>query len=85
MAALPIACYYPREKYGYGNVNPEEAVQIHQDVLAMCSLAVGWGTFILSNEVSIAFHDKIMCKSKSHDKSTFQEQLVKHLISSEKQ
>ena len=61
MAALPIACYHPREKYGYGNVNPEEAVQIHQDVLAMCSLAVGWGTLTLSNEVSIAFHDKSMC------------------------
>jgi len=50
MAALPIGGYHPKDKFGYGNVTPEEAVQIHQDVLAMCSLAVGWGTFTLSNE-----------------------------------
>lgn len=55
MAALPIGTYDPKWKYGYGNVTPEQAVQIHQDVLAMCSLAVSWGTFTLSNEVSFTY------------------------------
>jgi len=54
MAALPIGCYSPDWKFGYGNVNPEEAVQIHQDVLAMCSLALSWGTFTIASEVNIA-------------------------------
>ena len=54
MAALPIGGYDPDWKFGYGNVTPEEAVQIHQDVLAMCSLALSWGTFTVSNEVCIS-------------------------------
>lgn len=51
MAALPIGGYSPDWKFAFGNVTPEESVQIHQDVLAMCSLAVSWGTFTVSNEV----------------------------------
>ena len=51
MAALPIGGYEPKSRNGYGNVTPEQAVQIHKDILAMCSLALSWGTFALSNEV----------------------------------
>ena len=51
MAALPIGGYNPDWKFGYGNLTPEEAVQVHQDLLAMCSMALSWGTFAISNEV----------------------------------
>ena len=51
MAALPIGGYEPEWKFGFANCTPEEAVKIHQDLLAMCSLAISWGTFNFSNEV----------------------------------
>ena len=35
------------------NVNPSEAVKIHQDVKSKRTLAVHWGTFQVSNEVRI--------------------------------
>lgn len=78
MAALPIACYHPREKYGYGNVNPEEAVQIHQDVLAMCSLAVGWGTFTLSNEYYLEPPQRLNDELRKQNLSEMQFFLLKH-------
>ncbi len=34
------------------HVNPEDAVQVHEDVRAKKSLAIHWGTFNLSYEVS---------------------------------
>lgn len=55
MAALPIGGYNPDWKFGYGNLTPEEAVQVHQDLLAMCSMALSWGTFAISNEVRKTF------------------------------
>ena len=51
MAALPIGGYKPQEVKGFANVTPEQAVQIHQDLLAMCSLATTWGTFTIGKEV----------------------------------
>lgn len=33
------------------HVDPEEAVEIHQDVQAKRSVAIHWGTFALANEV----------------------------------
>ena len=32
-------------------MNPEEAVQIHQDVKAKKSIAIHWGTFPMGHEV----------------------------------
>ncbi|XP_065673787.1 uncharacterized protein PF3D7_1120600 isoform X34 [Hydra vulgaris] len=50
MAALPIGGYDPKSRNGYGNLTPEQAVQVHKDILAMHSLALSWGTFALSSE-----------------------------------
>lgn len=48
------------------HVDPEEAVQIHQDLQAKQSVAIHWGTFALANEVqeSVAIFQKnlLMCQ-----------------------
>ena len=35
------------------HVNPEEAVQIHQDVKSMQSYGIHWGTYRMTREVFI--------------------------------
>lgn len=35
------------------HVDPEEAVQIHQDLQAKQSVAIHWGTFALAYEVGV--------------------------------
>ncbi|KAI2810970.1 hypothetical protein BLOT_002140, partial [Blomia tropicalis] len=50
VAAIPIGSYEPRWYMKHQHVNPEEAVQIHQDIRSKFSIAVHWGTFSMSNE-----------------------------------
>jgi len=50
LAAIPIGAYEPRWFMAKHHVNPEEAVQIHMDMQSKKSVAIHWGTFILTDE-----------------------------------
>eukprot|EP00112_Aurelia_sp_Birch-Aquarium-sp1_P002931 Seg1327.4 transcript_id=Seg1327.4/GoldUCD/mRNA.D3Y31 product="N-acyl-phosphatidylethanolamine-hydrolyzing phospholipase D" protein_id=Seg1327.4/GoldUCD/D3Y31 len=78
MAALPIGGYEPEWKFGYANSTPEEAVKIHQDLLAMCSLAISWGTFSFSNEYYLDPPHKLQEELRKDGLSDMQFFLLKH-------
>ncbi len=50
LAALPIGAYEPRWFMKNHHINPEEAVQAHLDLASKKSIAIHWGTFILTDE-----------------------------------
>ncbi len=50
LAAIPIGAYEPRWFMKNHHVNPEESVQIHKDIRSNKSVAIHWGTFILTDE-----------------------------------
>lgn len=50
LGIIPIGAYEPRDMMGAVHVNPAEALQIHRDVDAKVSMAIHWGTFVLSAE-----------------------------------
>ncbi|XP_029017908.1 N-acyl-phosphatidylethanolamine-hydrolyzing phospholipase D isoform X2 [Betta splendens] len=50
LAAIPIGAYMPRDVLSGQHVDPQQAVQIHQDLQARQSVAIHWGTFALANE-----------------------------------
>jgi L-ascorbate metabolism protein UlaG (beta-lactamase superfamily) len=50
LAAIPIGAYEPRWFMAKHHVNPAESVQIHKDIGSKKSVAIHWGTFILTDE-----------------------------------
>jgi L-ascorbate metabolism protein UlaG (beta-lactamase superfamily) len=50
LALIPIGAYEPRWFMQANHINPEEAVLVHKDVGARRSIAIHWGTFVLSDE-----------------------------------
>jgi L-ascorbate metabolism protein UlaG (beta-lactamase superfamily) len=50
IAAIPIGAYEPRWFMKKHHMNPEEALQVHLDIRSRKSVAIHWGTFILTDE-----------------------------------
>jgi N-acyl-phosphatidylethanolamine-hydrolysing phospholipase D len=50
LAALPIGAYEPRWFMKAAHLNPPEAVRVHQELHSRFSIAIQWGTFVLSDE-----------------------------------
>lgn len=50
LAAIPIGAYEPRWFMRQHHMNPEEAIQVHEDIRAKMSIGIHWGTFILTDE-----------------------------------
>jgi N-acyl-phosphatidylethanolamine-hydrolysing phospholipase D len=50
LAAIPIGAYEPRWFMNFAHVEPGESVKIHKDLRAKRSVAMHWGTFVLTDE-----------------------------------
>ena len=73
LSAIPIGAYEPRFFMKDSHCNPEEAVQVHQDLRSRKSVAIHWGTFPLANEPywdpAIRLYKAVTRFSRDHEQS----------------
>lgn len=50
LACIPIGAYEPDHYNKMAHMNPEEAIQAHQEIMSKYSLGIHWGTFALGDE-----------------------------------
>jgi N-acyl-phosphatidylethanolamine-hydrolysing phospholipase D len=50
LSAIPIGAYEPQWFMRYHHISPEEALQVHLDIRSRKSVAIHWGTFVLTDE-----------------------------------
>jgi N-acyl-phosphatidylethanolamine-hydrolysing phospholipase D len=50
LAAIPIGAYEPRWFMSKHHMSPEESVDTHIDIRSKKSVAIHWGTFVLTDE-----------------------------------
>jgi len=74
LALLPIGAYEPRWFMKPYHVNPDESARIHIDVRSQYSVAMHWGTFILTDEPLDEPPVKLAAALKQHhiDESKFE-------------
>ncbi|GFR96051.1 N-acyl-phosphatidylethanolamine-hydrolyzing phospholipase D [Elysia marginata] len=50
LSTIPIGAYSPRDVMGCMHADPEQAVNIHDDLKSQASIGIHWGTFTLAYE-----------------------------------
>lgn len=78
VAVIPIGAYEPRWFMKQQHVNPEEAVQIHQDLHAKLSIAAHWGTFRLADEPMLAPSEDLTEALKNRNLESHSFRTMKH-------
>jgi L-ascorbate metabolism protein UlaG (beta-lactamase superfamily) len=78
LALIPIGAYEPRWFMQANHINPEEAVLVHRDVGARRSIAIHWGTFVLSDEPLTEPPVKLAEALQGHGVSAEQFLVLKH-------
>ena len=78
LALIPIGAYEPRWFMKPYHVNPEESVKIHQDIKSKYSVAMHWGTFILTDEPLDEAPEKLMQVLKKYNISNTDFDVYRH-------
>ena len=78
LSLLPIGAYEPRWFMKSYHINPEEAVKIHLDLHSKYSVAMHWGTFILTDEPLTEPPEKLTAALKKYQLNESVFKIYKH-------
>lgn len=78
LAAIPVGAYEPRWFMKTMHIDPQEAVQVHQDTKSKKSIGIHWGTFILTDEPLDEPPQKLSEALNKSDISSEKFMLLKH-------
>ncbi|CAG2114706.1 unnamed protein product [Medioppia subpectinata] len=67
LSAIPIGAYEPRWIMTPEHIDPEEAVQIHEDIRSKASVGIHWGTFVMAHEYYLEPPMKLKTALKDHN------------------